>query len=48
MVVMNIAADKNRKRKKQIQEHTLVRGNMGLTQGEALATLGSRSDPAQP
>lgn len=34
MVVMNISADKNRKRKKQIQEHTLVRGNTGLTQGE--------------
>lgn len=33
MMVMNIAADKRRERKKQIQEHTLARTNMGLMQG---------------
>ena len=30
MMVMNIAVDKRRERKKQIQEHTLARRNMGL------------------
>lgn len=47
MMVMNIAADKNRKRKKQTQEHTLERGSTARTRG-SLGYTGPRSDPAQP
>lgn len=47
MMVMNIAADKNRKRKKQIQERTLGRGNSGLTRG-SLGWAGPTPDPTQP